>query len=418
MLISCKRTTANLNTADYNADGTGELTIANLENYLALNKISCRYNLITREAEIDGFVGESKLQIRENAPALIYDDLHNKLKKCTESRIVAFLNVIVSRNEYNPVLEKLKNIEWDGTDRIAEIYRIFDIKDHLSQVFIRKWLMQAVAGLHNDLDAPFSLDMVLVFVGRQGIGKTRFFEHLCSFSPELFSDGAVLDPKDRDSVIANTSVWISELGELGATLKKDIDRLKAFISTSKDRYRAPFGRNVLTYPRHTVYVGTVNDDRFLVDETGNRRFLTVKLGDDLKLDFSDIKNFDSLQLWAQVNRLIENEIADGMTYANCFRLSDEEQQALSRINVQYEKPLPGEEEITDILYSTLNPDDGFVTKWETITTTEFMQMHYSLNRYNSRQVGKVLEKLGYTTITVRDEKGPRKKRYLPCKVRA
>lgn len=57
---------------------------------------------------------------------------------------------------------------------------------------------------------PYSLDIILVFKGRQGIGKTRFFEKL-ALKSQFFGEGICLDPRDKDSVMQATSKWISEL---------------------------------------------------------------------------------------------------------------------------------------------------------------------------------------------------------------
>ena len=110
--------------------------------------------------------------------------------------------------------------------------------------------MQTVCGLFNDSKHPFSLDLILVFKGKQGIGKTRFFEHLAML-PQYFGEGMCIDPRNKDSIIQATSNWICELGEIGSTLKKDIDSVKAMLTKANDEYRLPYGRATLKFPRMT-----------------------------------------------------------------------------------------------------------------------------------------------------------------------
>ena len=385
----------------YDVDGTGLLTIANLKNYLKIKGYEVHYNIIKHSLEYSGFKGHSHDHLPETAPTIIYDDLQTEFEKCSAAKIADILLVIAADNKVNPILDMITSAKWDGKDHIEEIYNIFGIgkEDRLSREIIKKWLMQAVCGLFNDSKHPFSLDLILVFKGKQGIGKTRFFEHLAMLS-QYFGEGVCIDPRNKDSIIQATSNWICELGEIGSTLKKDIDSVKAMLTKANDEYRLPYGRTTLKFPRMTSFVGTVNDDKFLIDQTGNRRFATVPISDDVHIDYNkQIKTFNSLQLWAQVYRIIQEEIAKGATMASCFRLDPEMKEELDNRNQEYTKPMKAEDEVIDIL-SKLNMDRqktsaNYKIIDEYMTVTEFMSYHSELNKYTAEQVGKVLTKLGY-----------------------
>ena len=367
----------------YDVDGTGLLTIANLKNYLKIKGYEVHYNIIKHSLEYSGFKGHSHDHLPETAPTII------------------ILLVIAADNRVNPILDMITSAKWDGKDRIEEIYSIFGIgkEDRLSREIIKKWLMQAVCGLFNDSKNPFSLDLILVFKGKQGIGKTRFFEHLTMIS-QYFGEGVCIDPRNKDSIIQATSNWICELGEIGSTLKKDIDSVKAMLTKANDEYRLPYGRTTLKFPRMTSFVGTVNDDKFLIDQTGNRRFATVPISDDVHIDYNkQIKTFNALQLWAQVYRVVQEEIAKGATMASCFRLDPEMKEELDSRNEIYTKPMKAEDEVIDIL-AKLNVErqitsSNFTITDEYMTVTEFISQHTELNKYTTEQVGKVLTKLGY-----------------------
>ena len=388
----------------YDIDGTGLLTIANLKNYLKIKGYKVQYNIIKHSLEYSGFTGRSNAHLPEIAPTIIYDELQTEFEKCNIAKIADMLLVIASDNRVNLILDMIKSAKWDGKDRIEEIYNIFGIgkDDKLSREIIRKWLMQAVCGLFNDDKHPFSLDLILVFKGKQGIGKTRFFEHLAML-PQYFGEGVCIDPRNKDSVIQATSNWICELGEIGSTLKKDIDSVKAMLTKANDEYRLPYGRATLKFPRMTSFVGTVNDDKFLIDQTGNRRFATVPISDDVHIDYNkQIKPFDSLQLWGQIYRIVQEEIAKGATIASCFRLDPEMKEELENRNQEYTKPMKAEDEVIDIL-SRLNMEKqitsaNYIITDEYMTVTEFIGQHTSLNKYTTEQVGRVLTKLGYKTL--------------------
>ena len=391
----------------YDVDGTGLLTIANLKNYLKIKGYEVHYNIIKHSLEYSGFKGHSHDHLPETAPTIIYDDLQTEFEKCSAAKIADILLVIAADNKVNPILDMITSAKWDGKDRIEEIYNIFGIgkEDKLSREIIKKWLMQAVCGLFNDNKHPFSLDLILVFKGKQGIGKTRFFEHLAMLS-QYFGEGVCIDPRNKDSIIQATSNWICELGEIGSTLKKDMDSVKAMLTKANDEYRLPYGRSTLKFPRMTSFVGTVNDDKFLIDQTGNRRFATVPISDDIHIDYNtQIRTFDSLQLWTQVYRIVQEEIAKGATMASCFRLNPEMKEELDSRNEEYTKPMKAEDEVIDIL-SRLNmdkqqtPSNCKITD-EYMTVTEFMSYHSELNKYTAEQISKVLGKLGYETVKKR-----------------
>lgn len=407
--------------SDWNNDSTGELTIANLTAYLRAKEITARYDVVAHNIEIKGFSGESSDHIKETAPALIYDELHFSLKKCTMEKIGQFINVIATRNKYNPILEKISGTKWDGTDRLDEIYNIFGIdeSDKLSRTIIRKWLMQCICGLHNNMENPFSLDIVLIFHGSQGIGKTRFLEKL-SLSSAYFGEGRTYDPRNKDSQIECTSKWICELGEIGSTMKKDIDSLKAFLTSSTDEYRLPYGKTALRYARMTSFCGTTNEREFLIDETGNRRFATIDIPDGTVIDYDkQVKPFDSLQLWAQISEMVKALIAvNNGSYASCFRLTREELDELNHRNSEHLKPMKGEQEVIDVLTELENSNHDYKVEEEYMTVSQFIEQNPSLKKYTAQQISKILDKFGYTTVRKRinNDKFASKVKLLPKKI--
>ena len=84
-----------------------------------------------------------------------------------------------------------------------------------------------------------------------------------------------LDAGNKDSIITAVCHWIVEIGELDSSFKKDIARLKGFLTADRDKVRRPYGRTDSEYPRRTVFCATVNEHDFLVDSTGNSRWWTI-----------------------------------------------------------------------------------------------------------------------------------------------
>lgn len=228
--------------------------------------------------------------------------VQNRLSISTEKH---YLGAIVDQNSVNPLLNML-NTKWDGVDRITQVLNTLTSPDktlYKNRVFI-KWLIQCVAAWNGLVNCPLEnakirFENVLVFVADQGVKKTQFFEDLL---PREFRDyvatGIHLDPSDKDSIMLAISAGITELGELDSTFTKDIARLKAFLSLKVDKFRRPYDRVEREFQRRTSFCASVNDDEFLVDPTGNRRFIPLKID---SIDFDTYLTIDKVQLWSQVS---------------------------------------------------------------------------------------------------------------------
>ena len=318
----------------------------------------------------------------------------------SKNRVCDLILDIAHDNPINPVLDKIQSVEWDGTDRLRQWYDMWHIDDDLSRTLIRKWSMQAICALHNAYNVNgdnYNLDLVLVLDGEQGIGKTTFFRHLAMFD-DYFADGVTLNPRDTDSIMQATSKWIVELGEIGSTFKSDLDALKGFLSKSTDEYRSPYARQATICPRHTVFCGSVNGDDYLIDGTGNRRFGTIRIADGVRVDVNTMhKTFDSLQFWAQIYSMVEQDVANGKTYGNCFRLTAEEHEQLAKRNNNHRKLDKGEAELLDIM------DVATRYIWRDMTVTDFLMEHDGLRntRITATQLSKLLKRHGYLQLSKR-----------------
>jgi putative DNA primase/helicase len=140
-----------------------------------------------------------------------------------------------------------------------------------------------------------------------------------------------MDPNNKDHVITATSHWLVELGELDATFRKaDIAALKSFITNSADKLRRPYDRVDSNYRRRTVFFASVNDRKYLVDDTGNRRWWTVPT---VAVDYEH--DIDVQQLWAEVLTLFQAGERHWLDRA--------EQAMLQDVNVEHEMLNPIEE---------------------------------------------------------------------------
>ena len=240
--------------------------MATTENYRTLfeqSNIDIRYNVISKEMEIQIPDMEFIHDLSEEAQLA---ELENRCIQAFVPEGRMLKNIPLLAREYNPVKEWIESKPWDGVSRIQDLLDTITAEDEkLKNILMSKWLMGCAAVGCQERGA--NLEGVLIFQGKQAIGKTSWIKSLLP-NNEWFLEGATLDPSDKDSVRSVLSHFIVELGELGSTFKRDIDKLKAFLTKAKDELRLPYGRAFSRYVRRTAFFGSVNEREFLVDSTG------------------------------------------------------------------------------------------------------------------------------------------------------
>ena len=143
------------------------------------------------------------------------------------------------------------------------------------------------------------MDYMPVLVGHQGIGKSHM---LSIMGGDWFSD-SITTISGKEGYEALHGSWVIEWSELSAARKADIESMKQFISKRDDRYRKAYARRVTDNPRQCVFFGTTNDDEFLRDYTGNRRFwpINTDISKAKKVVFDDLPK-ERDQIWAEAKQ--------------------------------------------------------------------------------------------------------------------
>ena len=249
--------------------------------------------ILTKACALPGFVGRNEFAANDyylcDSPwrsvkndAVTDADIHRIKFYCAEQFGVEFPDTIINQtlmdvadyNRFHPVRNWLKSLKWDGVKRIDHW-----LVDHAGAVGPKAYLEDVsrkvlVAMVKRVFEPGCKFDFVLILEGLQGVGKSTMLRNLACDA--WFSD-APLVIGDKDAVLTMQSKWLIELGELSTMRKAETEQLKAFITQTTDRIRAPYGKRVEEFPRQCIFIGSTNNEEYLPDLTGNRRFWPIKV---------------------------------------------------------------------------------------------------------------------------------------------
>lgn len=213
-----------------------------------------------------------------------------------KDKVTDAINVVMQRHAFHPVREYLNGLVWDGELRAEDIFiKYFGAEENeYVRAVTRKWLTAAVSRV---IRPGCKFDNMIVLVGTQGIGKSYFGKLI---GKHWYSDTFnTLGGKEAYEQLKGA--WILEMGELSVMKKAEVESVKMFISKQEDNYRSAYGRHVTSNKRQCIFYGTTNDDSFLRDRTGNRRFWPIGCHPELAdYDVFDLTEYDIDQLWAEV----------------------------------------------------------------------------------------------------------------------
>lgn len=279
-------------------------TVANVAYLLEQHGVTARYNVIKKKLEIT-IPGISMTADNTDNVAMTHILSLAAQNGINTGLVPASVEAIADRHAYNPVEDWIRSRNWDGVDRLPDFYATLGVREgypeDLKRTLMRKWLLSGVAAAL--MPTGFKCRGVLTLQGAQGIGKTSWGKRL--ISDPLLADSVIktdhhLDGGNKDSLITAVTHFIVEIGELDSSFRRDVSRLKGFLTADTDKVRRPYARTESEYPRRTIFYATVNDPTFLVDDSGNSRWWTIPV---VTIDYDH--DIDMQQLFAEMAREFE-----------------------------------------------------------------------------------------------------------------
>lgn len=288
-----------------------------------------RHNMVSGKLEFQYF-GKKKWHVMN-------DFIENSmLRECLKGRIKTNLsslrNLLYSDfcELYNPFEDYFYNLPSydEKTDYILELANtITTTKQELWQECFKKWIVAMVGCV---LDDKVINHTVIVFSGKQGLGKTTWVEKLVPRKLKEYLFSGTINPNNKDTLVQLSECMLINLDELENLNRSEIGSLKEIITKTQIRMRKAYGHNNETMPRRASFAGSVNTAQFLNDSTGSRRFLCFEV--------------ENIQYQHEIN--IDNVLSQALyLFKTGFRhwFDQEEIKNITENNEQYQLRSPEEE---------------------------------------------------------------------------
>ena len=243
-------------------------------------------------------------------------------------------------NTFDSAIDWANSLKWDGVERCKDLLHIYfgveqtPLSDAAS-------LYMATAMAARALKSDAIVDMVPVLIGDQGVMKSTSVKALAPM-PEQFVE-IDLSSKDDDISRALRGILVVELGELKGLKTRAAESIKSWIARQVDEWIPKYQEYADSYKRRCFMVATTNEDDFLTDTTGNRRWIALNVESSCKPDLI-IKDRD--QIWAEAVAMFK---ANGVFYKEVQTLAE----PVNRLYLATNEVL--EHEIQNWLFSKCNP---------------------------------------------------------------
>lgn len=212
--------------------------------------------------------------------------------------------VYAERTITNEPRDWMNRLAWDGQPRIADFFiNCFGMQESdYAKAASRNWWISMAARI---LSPGCKVDTMIILQGSQG----KFKSTALSIIGGAWFAEAQESPLSKDFYMALHGKLIIEVSEMDSFKRAEDTLIKRLLSCEKDRFRPPYGRASRDFKRQCVFVGTTNEETFLKDHTGARRFWPVKVQE---IDVVAIRR-DREQLFAESVHYFK----EGLNCENC-----------------------------------------------------------------------------------------------------
>ena len=257
--------------------------------------------------------------------------------------------------------------------------------ERLWRACFKKWFVAMVASWMKD---EVVNHQVLVLIGKQGIFKTTWLEHL--IPPHLRAYACKLansNDLNKDERLRIAEFGLISLDEIDSMNNRELNQLKSVITATDVNERAAYAYTKERRVRLASFCASGNRRDFLTDITGNRRWLPFEV-ESIQNPFTTILPYERMyaQAWA---------LAQDPLFSYWFDL--EEIEVLEQHN-QYFRDESNEEQLLPILFDVPAEDRG-----EFMTTAQISERLVTYGNIKKpmalSRLGMVLGAAGFRAVT-------------------
>ena len=299
-----------------------------------------------------------------------------------EARIKSAIQYAAGKNSYCPITRYLDRCaKWEAPhpdwDRIGEVF--LGNKHQIATLAMQRMMIGAVARAYSP---GCSMSWLPILVGAQGVGKSMFARNLVPDS--LFAEITIpLDTLMKEQYRLHMA-WLLELPEIDNYFNiRNIENFKNLITSRVDEVRYPYASLPSKLPRRFVMIGTTNRNQFLVDSTGNRRFVPLEIGSQFQIPWQKLIN-ERDSIWSAAVSAYRSNIG--------YEFNSGEIAAISEYIQEFGDPDPWIDKVA-----------GYVSIREEVTAAEVLSNALELDprsqsRREGRRVADVLQSMGWRRL--------------------
>ena len=325
-----------------------------------------KYNEMSGRAEVHT-VKDGKVKIvpwtdADEARSMMY--IESQYGLYSKDKHSAALRVLFEDRAYNPIIDIVDGIKWDGEPRCRHfLHEWAKVEDSPYTQEVSRLIF--AGGIHRLYQPGVKFDDVPILIGtKQGEGKSSLIRFL-AINDAYYGEVNLME--GQQAIEQLRGKWICEISELLALTKnKEQEAAKAYITRQVDSYRKPWDKNVSDLPRRCIMIGSTNNDAPLTDKTGNRRYYPVEVhcnGYDLFDHEQECRDY-ILQCWAEARELYKQGKMPNYADRKLIPLYREAQENATQddwrvgaIQAYLDRKLPGELTcVREVCHRALSPN--------------------------------------------------------------